>query len=113
MDNAHIHPNMTKDLATICQLVVTQWLSDMFDQDEEAGRLACEMIDQGLARLELHTVFSQGRMPAHRLLLEPADGVGDPVEVAVLGCQPVEPTPAGLEARFWFYGRLSHWQRKH
>lgn len=108
-----IHPNMTKDLATICQLVVNQWLSDMFDQDEEAGRLACEMIDQGLARLELHTVFLQGRTPAHRLLLKPADGVGDPVEVAVLGCRPVEPTPAGLETRFWFYGRLSHWQQKH
>lgn len=113
MENAHIHPNMTKDLAAISHLVATQWLADLHTQDEEAGRLALELIASGLARLELRTVFSPGRAPAHRLLLEPADGVGEPVEVAVLGCPPVEPTPAGVEARFWFYGRMSHWQRKH
>lgn len=108
-----IHPNMTRDLATISQLVATQWVADLFDQDEEAGRLAVELIEQKLARLEMRTAFVPGRLPEHRLLLWPADGHGEPVEVAVLGCQPVEPTPAGLEARLWFYGRLSHWQPKH
>jgi hypothetical protein len=113
MDNSHIHPNLTKDLAAISQLVVTQWLSDMFDQDEEAGRLACDMVGQGLAHLEMRTEFLRDVAPVHRLLMLPADGNGEPVEIAVLGCQPVEPTPEGVAARMWFFGRLSHWQPKH
>lgn len=109
----NLHPNLTRDLATVCQLAATQWLGDFFDQDEEAGRLACEMVAAGSARLELVTTFDPSRGPAHRLLLLPAAGDGLPVEVVVLGCQPVEITPEGLAARFWFFGRLAHWQSKH
>jgi len=109
----NLHPNLTRALATVCQLAATEWLGDLFDQDEEAGRLAFEMVATGSARLELVTTFDPSRGPAHRLLLLPTAGDGLPVEVVVLGCQSVEVTPEGVAARFWFYGRLSHWQQHH
>lgn len=105
---------ITRDLALATHGAAKQWLADFLDIHEEAGRLACDMLADGSARLELRTVFDPQRLPAHRLLLIPADADdGMPVEVAVLGCEPEPPTPQGLEQRFWFYGRLGHWQPKH
>ena len=104
---------IARDLATINHLAVAEMFGAFIDGDAEAGQLAAELVGSGSAHLELRTSFDPGSQPAHRLLLIPSDGDGEPVEVAVLGCAPTTPTPAGLEARFWFFGKLSHWQPKH
>lgn len=109
-------PNVSigRDLATMSHVAAVQWFGDFIDADAEAGQLAAELVAEGSARLELRTIFDVERGQAHRLLLVPVDGDGnEPVEIAVLNCAPVEPSPAGMEARFWFFGRLSHWQPKH
>lgn len=111
--NTPLHVNLTRDLATVSHIAAAQWLGDFIEADAEAGHLAAELVNNGTARIELVTAFNLGQPPGHRLLLVPCDGNGEPVEVAVLNCEPVEPSAAGLEARLWFYGRLSHWQQHH
>lgn len=108
------NPAIGRDLATISHLAALEWFGDFIDADVEAGNLAAELVGAGSARLELRTVFDPTRGPEHRLLLVPTDGDGnDPVEIAVVNGAPVEPSPAGLERRFWFFGKLGHWQINH
>ncbi len=82
-------------------------------QDAEAGALAVAMIQSGTARLRLITSFNPNQPPGHRLLLAPTDGDGDAVELAVINCEPVVPTPEGVASRAWYFLQLNHWQPRH
>lgn len=101
-----------KDLAAISIASASEWIAMLADQEPEVASLAADLVAQGAAHVELHTEFLRARA-AHRLLLVPDGDAGDPVELFAVGCEPTAPTPAGVESRFWFFGKLSHWQPKH
>jgi hypothetical protein len=73
----------------------------------EAEQLALQMIAAGEARLRFSMVLA-GDQPGFALLLEPVKQEGVPVELAA--SNPMAPSVEGLAGRFWFFGRLSHWQ---
>jgi hypothetical protein len=104
---------LAHDLAAVTRLAVVELAQVFIDADAEAGALLTELVATGEARLELTTTFDRQRQPTHRLLLVPTTGDGEPVEVAVAGCKPTEPTPQGVESAFWFFGRMSHWAVRH
>lgn len=73
----------------------------------EAEQLALQMIAAGEARLRLSIVLT-GDQPGFALVLEPLKEDGDPVDIAASNGE--EPSVEGAVRRFWFFGRLSHWQ---
>ena len=77
---------------------------------QEAELLALELIQCGHARLKLELVLA-GEEPTMRLLLEPTEDEGAPVEIAAT--RPEAPSPEGVSSRMWFFGRLSHWNGRH
>ncbi len=105
---------MKNELSAITAQAAVDLLELFATQDAEAGALAVEMIESGTARLTLVTSFGNlSQPPGHRLLLTPSDGDGDAVELAVINCEPVTPTPEGVASRAWFFLKLSHWQPRH
>ncbi len=102
--------NATTRLTLAAQDLANEFFQRFRAHSQEAEQLALEMIQCNQARLRLDLVLTGE--PAVRLLLEPTDCEGEPVEIANLGGQPVEPSASGLESRIWFFGRMSHWQPK-
>lgn len=103
--------NAAYRLTQAAEELAAEFFSVFRTQDEEAQRLALEMLEHNQARLRLDLVLTGN--PSLRLLLEPTDCEGAPVEVAVIGCKAVEPSIDHLAERIWFFGRLSHWNTNH
>ena len=101
-----------KDLSAISIVAVSEWIALLVDEQPEVANLAADLVARGAAHVEMHTSFLRARA-THRLLLVPDDDAGAAVELFTLGCEPTVPTAEGIEARFWFFGKLSHWQPKH
>lgn len=77
---------------------------------QEAEQIALELIQCGRARLKMEMILA-GEEPTMRLLLEPTEEEGEPVEIAA--SRPEAPSPAGVASRMWFFGRLKHWNGRH
>jgi hypothetical protein len=103
----HAHTTQTTAAA---QALARELFERFRAHSQEAEQLALQLIASGEARLRLSMVLAGGN-PDIELLLEPTDGDGLPVEIATT-C-PVEASAEGIAERFWFFGRLGHWQPKH
>lgn len=101
------------DLQVSAATASMSMLAQFAREDAEAGALATELIQAGIAKLEMTTTLEANESATHRLVLRHVDDEGEPVEIAVIGCKPIVPTKEALAARIWFFGQLSHWQKKH
>lgn len=78
---------------------------------QEAEQVALSLIEGGQARLKIEMTLA-GIGVQMRLLLEPVDpNDGLPIEIG--STSPIEPSAEGIAERFWFFGRLSHWNKSH
>lgn len=102
--------NRLDQTVQVSRLLAAEIFERFGAHSSEAQQLALHMLRTGEARLTLRLVLVAEHQEV-QLLLEPANEIGEPIEIAA--SHPLAPTPEGFEARAWFFTKLSHWNRPH
>ncbi|WP_227814324.1 hypothetical protein [Nitrogeniibacter aestuarii] len=89
-------------------------LEQITSEQPEVSALAAEMVSTGEAVIKTEIEMPPNSPYIVRVLLVPKIEEGLAVELYTCPSSAAAvPTTRGVEDRFWFFGRLSHWQSKH